>query len=69
MNARTTDIYAEYIKAWYNLDPIKQRELRHKATQELQAEGFTEIGTSDISNRVYSLFKQNGSFEVTDYEN
>ena len=60
----TTDIYQDYLKAYRELHPVRQSVIRHEASKELKEEGYEEIGSSDISCRVYDWFKQYGSFEA-----
>ena len=65
MTAITTDAsYADYLQAYKALHPIRQNILRAVAITMLQSSGASEIGTSDVSAQVFSIFKQHGHFEA-----
>ena len=54
----------EQVMEQYNALPWVEKQLiRRHAADYLKASGFEEIGTSDISNAVYSLHNQYGDFE------
>lgn len=62
-NAITTaDDYNDYLQAYRALHPIRQNVLRSVAVEMLKSEGAPEIGSSDVSCKVYSLYRQYGHF-------
>lgn len=56
----TDDSYADYLEVYKALHPVRQTMLRAIAAKMLQSSGAEEIGTSDVSAKVFSIFKQHG---------
>ena len=54
--------FDEYITAYRALHPLRQSLLRHIAGRMLQSRGASEIGSSDVSGQVFSIYRQHGSF-------
>lgn len=54
--------FDEYITAYRALHPLRQSLLRHIAGRMLQCRGASEIGSSDVSGQVFSIYRQYGSF-------
>lgn len=60
--------FDEYLSAYRALHPTDQRLVRGVAAKMLKAactyeqNGVPDIGSSDISNKVFSLYKQYGGF-------
>ena len=64
MTETNNQIYNEYLEEYKKLDPIDQRIIRSKAAKYLESQGFGEIGSSDVSCKVYSWYCQYRSFSV-----
>ena len=63
MNQNLIASYDRYLEAFNNLDPLDRRYIRRIAASILEAEGYPEIGSSDISNKVFQLFREYGRFD------
>ena len=60
----TTISYEDYLKDYRELSPNMQRMVRKAASLELETRGAYEIGSSDVSCEVFSLYSSLGSFEA-----
>lgn len=61
----STDItYDQYINDFKNLSDHMKRMVRRVGAMELQDRGVEEIGSSDISCAVFSLYRSMKSFEA-----
>ena len=58
------DLYNQFLEAYDALDPQSKSSLRFIARAELRAEGSPEIGSSDVSCRVYEFFRYLGNFHT-----
>ena len=56
------ETYNTYLEAYRALHPCDQGDLRGCAYEHLKHQGFTEIGSSDVSCQVYEWFKEYRSF-------
>jgi hypothetical protein len=63
MNQALLSSYDRYLEAFNSLDPLDRRYIRRIAASILAAEGAPEIGSSDISCKVFELFKEYGRFD------
>lgn len=57
-----TETYDSYLVAYKALPQPIQTALRTVARDQMIEEGCPEIGSSDISARVYELYRHHGSF-------
>ena len=58
------DLYNQFAEAYDALDRWTKSSLRSIAAAELRAEGSPEIGSSDVSCRVYEFFRYLGNFHT-----
>ena len=58
----TKDTYDTYLAEYRALPTLVQRAFRHWASDQLREEGCEEIGSSDVSCRVYDLYRFYGGF-------
>jgi hypothetical protein len=64
MTETNNQIYEEYLESFRKLHPIAQSIIRREAAQHLRDEGFTEIGSGDISCKVYAWYRQYRNFQA-----
>ena len=55
--------YEQYMKDYSELSPMMKQMVRKTGSLELQSQGAPEIGSSDISCTVFSLYKSLGTWE------
>jgi hypothetical protein len=65
MNQKLLAAYDRYLEAFNSLSPSDKQRIRNVARYQLKAEGWPDIGSSDISARVFALFREYGYFSPT----
>jgi hypothetical protein len=63
MNHNLIASYGRYLEAFNDLHPLERRKVRKVAASILESEGCPEIGSSDISNKVFHLFLRYGRLD------